>query len=83
MKHLGARAAGHIGDRDARSFTMSGLVAAASANGLIAGELYFISDKGRTAIGLSANTYKIEPRIYTQATSPADALPGDIWIETP
>lgn len=64
--------------------TLAQLDAAATASGLKQGEQYLVTDYGgRVAIGLSASTYKIEPRIYTQSTSPTDAIAGDIWIETP
>lgn len=83
MRHIGSASAGHVGNRDARGLTLAALEAAATANQLIAGEAYYITDKNRMAFGTSASTYRIEPRIYAQSTTPSDALAGDIWIETP
>lgn len=82
MRHLGSRLAGHLGDRDARGLTLSGLEAAATAGQIIAGEPYYLTDKGRMAFGTGASTFRIEPRIYAQPTAPADALAGDVWIQT-
>lgn len=63
--------------------TLAQLQAAAAANQLKQGEQYLVTDYDRVAVGLSVSTYRIEPRIYAQSTSPTDALAGDIWIETP
>lgn len=82
MRHIGSRQAAHIGDRAARSFTLAGLEAAATAGELIAGEPYYITDKERVAFGTGSSTYRIEPRVYAQPTSPTDALAGDVWIQT-
>lgn len=63
--------------------TLAQIEAARAASQLEAGEQYLVTDKSRIAFATAANAYRIEPRIYTQSTSPTDAIAGDIWIETP
>lgn len=63
--------------------TLAQLQAAAAANQLKQGEQYLVTDYGRVAVGLSVSSYRIEVRVYTQATAPTGALAGDIWIQTP
>lgn len=63
--------------------TLAQVQAAAAASQLQPGEQYLITDKARIAFATAVNVFRVEPRIYTQSTSPTDAIAGDIWIETP
>lgn len=72
--------------------TRAALNALASANGLLPGQIYLITDEARIAIALSVNTYEVyakyseaggavSQQVFVQQTRPAGNGPW-IWWQT-
>jgi hypothetical protein len=61
--------------------TQAEIDALISVNGISAGAMYLI-DSSRIAIGLTATTINIMPRITVSTTAPASPQVNDIWIDT-
>lgn len=58
--------------------SLSSLDAQATANGLLIGELYYITDSGHIAVGTSVNTYQIfDKRGLTFYTQTGTAIDGN------
>ena len=69
----------------AKRGTRAQLNAAASANNIVEGELYLITDEQRMAVGISPTSYQTfvigSTRVYVGAGTPENPTDGDVWIQ--